>query len=164
MTTAAAMNTSIWPRYSSSASAPLNRSTGNDQRPTSQITATESPAVQMAANHGHGSDASGYSACANTGAYRYAPIRYGFEFEYVNPSRVAQYVCMSSTHGVHGETANSRRNTATTATTMNRSRPSRWRIRSSTGAGRRASSASTGSSTTRLRGRDGAVWIIAVRK
>ena len=33
MTTAAAMKTSIWPRYSSSATAPVNSSSGNAQRP-----------------------------------------------------------------------------------------------------------------------------------
>src|SRR5205085_10962293 len=80
MMTAAAMNTSIWPRYSSSASAPESSSTGNDHRPTSHTTAPAIRAVQTAANTGHGTDAaSGHSTCAKTGAYRYAPKRYGLD-------------------------------------------------------------------------------------
>jgi hypothetical protein len=67
MTTAAAMKMSTWPRYISSATAPVSRS-GNAHRPTSQMYVAAIAAVQSAANHGHGRAVSGERSCANTGA------------------------------------------------------------------------------------------------
>ena len=58
---------SIWPRYSSSATAPVS-SSGNAQRPTSQMYAATLAAVQSAANHGQGSFVSQKIAWANAGA------------------------------------------------------------------------------------------------